>query len=383
MSKRDYYEVLGVARNVSKDDLKKAFRKMAMKYHPDRNQGDKTAEAKFKEVNEAYEVLQDDQKRAAYDRFGHGAFDTGGGGQGFQGGFGGAGMGGFADIFEEMFGQAMGGGRQSSANRSRATRGEDLRYDVSISLEDAFKGLDKNLSLRIHVTCAACKGTGAKPGTGPTTCAPCRGNGVLRTQQGFFTVERTCTNCQGTGQTFKDPCGTCHGQGRSLKEKHLRVSIPAGVDDGARIRLREEGEAGLNGGPAGDLYVFVSVNPHPLFKRQGSSLYVEATIPMATAILGGDIDVPSIDGGKSRVNIPAGTQHGRQIRLKSKGMSVLKRAERGDLYILMHIETPVNLTSRQKELIEEFQSLSQKANNNPHVQSFSKRLKDFWDHLTS
>lgn len=386
MSKRDFYDVLGVNKSASAADLKKAYRKLAMKYHPDQNPGDAEAEKKFKELNEAYETLKDPQKKAAYDRFGHSAFDGsngfgGGGGGGFggaHGGFaGGAGPGGFGDIFEEMFGDFMGGGQQRSS-RSRAQKGNDLRYDLDLTLEEAFSGSEKVINLRSSVSCGDCKGSGAKKGSGKTTCSQCRGSGVQRTQQGFFTMERTCSACQGTGQIIKDPCSTCHGQGRTMKPRKLKVNIPAGVEDGTRIRLTGEGEAGLFGAPAGDLYVFISLKTHKLFVRSGDTLTFKVTIPMATAILGGEIDVPTIEGGKTKVKIPEATQSGKKFRLREKGMSVMRSSRRGDLYIIVDVETPVNLTERQKELIREFDGISKDHNNSPSSSSFTSKLMDFW-----
>lgn len=384
-NKRDYYDILGVSRQASKDELKKAYRKLAMQHHPDRNPGDKQAENKFKELNEAYETLKDDQKRAAYDQFGHtdytgnAGYRSAGGGPrgGFHAGFG---MGGFSDLFEEMFGEFAGGGQRD--RHTRAQKGSDLRFDMSITLEEAYAGLQKTIKLRAPITCDICNGSGSQKGSGPTTCPTCRGAGMTHTQQGFFTIERTCNTCHGTGHIIKDPCKTCHGQGRVLKDRTLKVTIPAGIEDGSRVRLAGEGEAGLNGGPQGDLYVFVEVSPHRLFKRQGADLYFNVTIPMATAILGGDVEVPTIDGGRSHVSIPAGTQSGKQFRLRGKGMSILRRQDHGDLLIQVEVETPVNLTSQQKKLIEEFAKLGEKANNSPQTSNFTKKLKEFWDNLT-
>jgi len=388
MSKRDYYEVLGVAKGASADELKKAYRKLAMKYHPDQNQGDKTAEQKFKELNEAYEILKDPQKKAAYDQYGHGAFDQSGGfgggghpggGAGFGGarGFGGAG---FSDIFEEMFEDFMGGnGPRGAGGGSRAQRGSDLRYDLSLSLEEAYTGIKKKIEIPTHVECNTCDGTGAKSGTKAKICSACNGRGVSRTQQGFFTVERTCGRCKGTGKVIEDPCHKCYGQGRTQGKKTLNVAIPAGVDDGTRIRLAGEGEIGAFNGPSGDLYVFVTVNSHSIFKRDGADLHFTATIPMATATLGGSIEVPTIEGGKSKISIPQGTQSEKRFRLRSRGMTPLRSPLRGDMYVHVKVETPVNLTKRQKEIMEEFANLSESANNCPESNSFSAKLKRFWD----
>jgi molecular chaperone DnaJ len=380
-SKRDYYDILGVSRQSSKDEIKKAYRKLAMQHHPDRNAGDKQAEHKFKELNEAYEVLKDEKKRQAYDTFGHAASEGHGGfhggGHGPRGGFhSGFGMGGFSDLFEEMFGDFAGTAQQRHAH---VQKGSDLRYDMSISLEEAYAGFQKTIKVRTQTVCEVCHGSGAQKSSGPTTCPTCRGVGMIRSQQGFFTIERTCNTCHGTGHIIKDPCKNCYGQGRVLKDRSLKVTIPAGIEDGSRVRLSGEGEAGLNGAPSGDLYVFVEVHSHRLFKRQGSDLYFNATIPMSTAILGGEVEVPTIDGGRSRVSIPAGSQSGKQFRLKGKGMSILRRHDHGDMYIQVEVETPVNLTNQQRKLIEEFAKLSEKANNSPHSSNFTHKLKEFWD----
>jgi molecular chaperone DnaJ len=377
-TKRDYYEILGVSRQASKDEIKKAYRKLALQCHPDRHKGDKQAEHKFKELNEAYETLKDEQKRSAYDHFGHeGAAHTAGfrgGSGGTQGGFhAGFGAGSFSDLFEEMFSN-FSGERERSAGRQA---GNDLRYDLSITLEQAYTGFQKELKIRSPVACGVCHGSGAQKGSSPTTCPTCRGVGVVRAQQGFFMIERTCTTCGGTGQVIKDPCKSCHGQGRVMKERTLKVAIPAGIEDGSRIRLSGEGEAGLHGAPAGDLYVFIEIQPHRLFKRQGSHISFNATIPMTIATLGGEIEVPTIAGGRARVSIPAGTQSQKQFRLRGKGMSILKRQDHGDMYIQVEVETPVNLTAQQKKLLEEFATLSEKGNNSPHASSFMKKVKDF------
>ncbi len=378
MSKRDFYDVLGSAKGASDADLKKSYRKLAMKYHPDQNPGDKESEKKFKELNEAYETLKDPQKRAAYDQYGHAAFDgsAGFGGSGRGGFHPGASSAGFGDVFEEMFGDFMGGGQRSG--QSRAQRGNDLRYDMDLSLEESFSGVEKIISLRSSVSCDSCSGSGAKKGSGSTTCGTCHGSGVQRTQQGFFTMERPCGGCQGTGQVIKNPCGTCHGQGRVTKPRKIKVNVPAGVEDGTRIRLTGEGEAGLYGAPAGDLYAFISLTPHKIFNRINENLNFQVTIPMATAILGGDVDVPTIEGGKTKVKIPEGTQSGKKFRLRGKGMSIMRQSRRGDLMILVDVETPVNLTQKQQDLIKEFNSIAQEHNNSPSSQGFTKKLKDFW-----
>ena len=378
MSKRDYYEVLGVAKGAGPEELKKAYRKLAMQYHPDRNQGDKAAEQKFKEISEAYDVLKDDQKRAAYDRFGHAAFENGSRGPGAGAGAAGFDFGaGFADIFDEMFGEFMGrGGRPGQATN----RGADLRYNLEIELEDAFKGTTKTVRVPTSVVCESCNGSGAETGTQPITCPTCHGHGKIRAQQGFFTIERTCPACGGVGRVIKDPCRACGGQGRTRKEKTLQVNIPAGVEDGTRIRLAGEGEAGLRGGSPGDLYIFLSIAPHRFFQRDGANLQCRAPIPMTTAALGGTIEVPTIDGSRAKINIPAGTQSGAQFRLKSKGMSVLRSPARGDLYIQVMVETPVNLTKRQQDLLKEFEKAGQ-AGHHPESEGFFARVKELWADL--
>ena len=385
MSKKDFYQVLGVDKKASADDLKKAYRKLAMQYHPDKNQGNKEAEAKFKEISEAYDVLKDDQKRAAYDRFGKGAFENGGmgGGGGFGGFGGGAGFGGnFSDIFEDMFGDFMGGqarGRGGSSDGAR--RGADLSYELDISLEDAFKGKETPIKVASWQGCQSCNGSGAEKGTKPDTCATCKGAGRVRAQQGFFTVERTCPGCGGVGQTIKTPCGTCSGSGRIRKERTLNVAIPAGVEDGTRIRLTGEGEAGLRGGQAGDLYVFLSVKPHAFFQREASNLYCRVPVAMTVAALGGSAEVPTIEGKRIKVNIPAGTQTGQQFRLKGKGMSVLRSPARGDMFVEVVVETPVNLSKKQKELLQEFSGDTPAAKNSPQSSSFFDKVKDLWEDL--
>lgn len=388
MSKRDYYEILGVAKGADDDTLKKAYRKLAMQYHPDRNKDDKTAEAKFKELNEAYEVLKDKEKRAAYDRFGHAAFDPsmggggGGAGAGAYGFGGGRGAGGFSDIFEEVFGDFMGGAAAGRGRRASAgVDGADIRYDLAITLEQAFQGYNAKIKVSTLKGCGTCAGSGAEKGTGVKACTVCQGSGMIRTRQGFFTLERTCYQCNGAGQTIEKPCKTCRGQGRVSTDKNLTVSVPAGIEDGSRIRLSGEGESGLRGGATGDLYVFVMVKPHPVFTREGATLHCEVPIPMATATLGGEIEVPTIEGGRAKVSIPEGTQTGKPFRLKGKGMSVLRRATRGDLYLHAKVETPVKLTKRQKELMEEFAKISAKEANSPECDSFLKKIKSFWESL--
>jgi len=375
MAKRDYYEVLGVARGASDADLKAAYRKLAMQFHPDRNQGNAEAEGKFKEVSEAYDVLKDAEKRAAYDRFGHAAFEGGGGGGGPQGG---TGFGGFEDMFADIFGQFTGrGGRQPTG------RGADLRQEVSITLEEAFAGTKKVLKVPTSVKCEACNGSGAEGGTANAqTCPTCKGSGKLRSQQGFFLVERTCHTCSGTGRIIKNPCKVCMGAGRVQRERTLNVTIPAGVEDGTRIRLAGEGEAGLRGAGPGDLYVDVGVKPHPIFHREGPNIMVRVPLRMTQAALGGQIEVPSIDGGRTRVTIPAGTQTGENFRLRGKGFSVLRNTARGDMYVQVSVETPQNLTPKQKELLEAFEAEAAKGGkSSPESEGFFAKVKEFWDGL--
>jgi len=377
MAKRDFYETLGIQKGADADAIKKAYRQKAKELHPDRNSGNPKAEDQFKEANEAYEVLKNADKKAAYDRYGHAAFEggMGGGGQqrgGGQGDFGSA----FSDVFDDLFGNFGGGGGQQ---RNRAQRGNDLRYNLRINLEDAFSGLQKTVNIPAAVACGPCNGTGAEDGSQPVTCPTCAGMGKVRAQQGFFTVERTCPTCNGAGQTIKDPCTKCHGQGRVEKEKALSVNIPAGVETGTRIRLAGEGEAGMRGGPTGDLYIFIEVNDHKLFERDNVNLYCTVPVSIASAALGGEIEVPTIDGGRSRVKIPEGSQSGRQMRLRAKGMPALRGNGTGDMFIELAVETPVNLTARQKELLQEFDEIQ--AENNPNSSNFFKSVKSFWDSM--
>lgn len=380
MAKQDYYDLLGVSRTAKADEIKKAYRKLAMKYHPDKNQGDKEAEKKFKEINEAYDVLKDEQKRAAYDRMGHAAFDGsmgGGGGAGFHPGGFDFQASGFGNIFDEMFSEFMGGGRARQAEA--ASRGADLRYNMEVTLEDAFKGLKKNVKIPTNVTCDVCSGSGAQQGTKPETCPTCHGQGKIHARQGFFTIERTCSHCHGLGQIIKDPCKSCHGSGRLRKEKTLAVSIPAGIEDGARIRIAGEGEAGLRGGTPGDLYIFLHIKPHKFFHRDGSNIYCQVPISMSTATLGGEIEVPTIDGHKALVKIPEGTQSGKQFRIKGKGMSMMRSSSKGDMYIQTQVETPVNLSKRQKELLQEFATLEKKSHSSPLSEGFFAKIRDLWE----
>ncbi|MBI6629358.1 molecular chaperone DnaJ [Pontibaca salina] len=377
MSKRDFYEVLGVARGASADEIKKAYRSKARALHPDRNSDNPNAEAQFKEANEAYEILKDAEKKAAYDRFGHAAFDgSGGGHRGGGAGFGGGDFSSaFSDVFDDLFGDFMG---QRGGGR-RAARGADLRYNLRITMEEAYNGLQKTINVPTAVACSPCNGTGAEGGTEPATCPTCSGMGKVRAQQGFFTVERTCPTCSGMGQIIKNPCKSCGGQGRVEKDRALNVNIPAGVETGTRIRLAGEGEAGMRGGPPGDLYIFVEVAKHELFEREGVNLFCRVPVSMAKAALGGAIEVPTIDGGRGRVQIPAGSQSGRQMRLRSKGMPALRGGGVGDMFIELAVETPVNLTSRQKELLREFEDLSE--DNNPESNSFFSSVKSFWESM--
>ena len=373
MAKQDFYETLGVGKSASADELKKAYRQKAMQFHPDRNAGNATAEQKFKEINEAYDVLKDDQKRAAYDRFGHAAFENGGGGGAGFGGF----SGGFADIFEEMFG-AMGGGRRDAGT---ARSGSDLRYNLEIPLEDAFKGKQTTVRVNTFAQCESCRGSGAEAGSSPATCRTCQGHGRVRAQQGFFTIERTCPTCQGAGKVIEKPCRSCGGQGRVRREKTLAVSIPPGVEDGTRIRLAGEGEVGLHGATPGDLYIFISITQHAIFQRDGANIYCRVPIPFTTAALGGSIEVPTVEGSRTRVTVPAGTQSGHRFRLKGKGMTVLRSPLRGDMYVNAVVETPVNLTKRQQELLREFEKEGENRKTNPESEGFFARVKEFFEDL--
>ena len=378
MAKRDYYDVLGVNRGATESDLKSAFRRLAKEHHPDRNPGDATAEQKFKEINEAYEVLKDQQKRAAYDQFGHAAFENGGRG---PGGFGPDFSSSMSDIFDDLFGEFMGGRRGGGGGprqRNARERGADLRYNMEISLAEAFAGKQAQIRVPTSVTCETCTGSGARAGSKPTTCATCGGQGKVRASQGFFTIERTCPSCQGRGETIDDPCPTCHGQGRVTKERTLAVSIPPGVEDGTRIRLAGEGEAGQRGGPTGDLYIFLSIKTHEFFQRDGADIFCRVPIAMTTAALGGNVDVPTVDGNRVRMPVPSGTETGKQFRLKGKGMPVLRSKVLGDMYIQVEVETPKSLSRRQRELLEEFERESNKETN-PASNGFFARVKEFFD----
>jgi molecular chaperone DnaJ len=368
MAKRCFYEVLGVERSADEGELKSAFRKLAMKWHPDRNPADKNCEARFKEINEAYEILKDPDKRAAYDRFGHAAFEHGGPGgpAGFGADFGSA----FSDLFEGIFG--MGAGRA----RSGRERGADLRYNMEIRLEEAYSGKTAHVRIPTSVTCESCSGSGAKAGTRPKACPSCGGQGRIRHAQGFFTLERTCPNCQGRGQVIDNPCQACSGSGRVTRERTLSVNIPPGVEDGTRIRLAGEGEAGVRGGPTGDLYIFLSIAGHPFFQREGADLHCRVPISMVTAALGGEFEVPTIDGTNTRVKVPEGTQSGRRFRVQGKGMPVLRSKQAGDMYIQVLVETPQKLTKRQRELLSEFERLSSR-DTQPESSGFFGKVKEF------
>jgi molecular chaperone DnaJ len=374
MAKQCFYEVLGVEKTAGMTDIKSAYRRLAKQFHPDRNPGDQTCEMRFKEVIEAYDVLKDDDKRAAYDRFGHAAFEHGGG-NGAAGGFDFTGN--FADVFDDLFGEFMGGTRRQSGPR----RGANLQFNLEITLEDAYRGKRATIKVPTTVACAICKGTGAKPGTQPTACSTCNGHGKIRQSQGFFTIERTCPVCSGNGRVIGDPCRDCSGHGLVHKEKTLDVEIPKGVEDGTRIRLADEGEAGPRGGPPGDLYIFLSVRPHALFRREGPHVQCRVPISMVTAAMGGQIDVPTLDGGRAKVTIPEGTQSGRQFRMAGKGMPVLRSRSHGDMVIQVFVETPVKLTKKQKELLAEFAKLEGEETN-PESTGFFKKVKELWNDLT-
>ncbi|MDR3494469.1 MAG: molecular chaperone DnaJ [Ancalomicrobiaceae bacterium] len=378
MAKRDYYEVLGVSKSADDKELKGAFRKLAMQLHPDKNPGDKAAEAAFKEINEAYDVLKDGQKRAAYDRFGHSAFENGmgaggPGSPGFNGDFAQT----MSDIFESFFG---GEGQGRERGRGGRERGADLRYNMEITLEEAFEGKQVEIRVPTSITCDTCSGSGAKPGTTPTSCRTCGGQGRVRAMQGFFTIERTCPTCQGRGQVIAEPCAKCGGSGRTTKEKMLTVNIPSGIEDGTRIRLSGEGEAGVRGGPPGDLYIFIGLKPHEFFQRDGADIFCKVPISMTAAALGGQFDVPTLSGEKTKVKVPEGTQTAKQFRLRGKGMPVLRSSAFGDMYIQVVVETPRNLTRRQRELLEEFEKASS-GETHPDSTGFFSKVKDFFGNL--
>ncbi len=382
MSKKDYYELLGVSKSVGADELKKAYRKLAMKYHPDKNPGDAKAEQTFKEISEAYEVLKDPEKKAAYDRYGHAAFE---GGMGGGAGAGAAGFdfgGSFSDIFEDLFTEFSGArrGGSGSTGGSARSRGNDLRYNMQISLEDAFKGKKQDITITTSVSCDACGGTGGANGSEPVTCSVCHGRGTMRVQQGFFTIERTCSNCQGSGKVIADPCRKCAGSGMVRKDRTLSVTIPAGVEEGTRIRLSGEGEAGYRGGASGDLYIFLGIKAHPFFRREGADIHCTVPITFTTAALGGSVEVPTIEGTRLKVTIPEGVQNGHQFRLKGKGMTVYRSKSRGDMFVHARIETPVKLSKRQKELLQEFDKASG-STTSPESYGFFDKMREFWEDL--
>jgi len=376
MAKRDYYEVLGVNKSANKDEIKKAYRKLALKYHPDKNKGDKGSEEKFKEASEAYHVLSDGKRKASYDQFGHAAFQGSGG----QGGFGNFDFSSsFSDIFEDVFGDLgdFGFGTSGRSRRKSNNRGSDLRYDISIDLNDAYTGTEKKINYTTYKKCKTCSGIGAKPGSKPSACSYCGGQGKVRSSQGFFTIQQTCPECGGEGEKITNPCNNCNGIGKIQSNESVSVKVPKGVDDGTRIRLTNKGEAGTKGGSSGDLYLFVSVEPHNIFKRSEENLYYELPISIADAALGTTVEVPSIDGGKTKIKIPPGTQSGKQLRLRGKGMPILRRNVSGDLYIKILTEVPTSLTKKQKELLAEFKSLED-TKSNPLIKSFFDKAKRFW-----
>ena len=375
MAKRDYYEVLGVNKSSSKDEIKKAYRKLALKHHPDKNKGDKGSEEKFKEASEAYHVLSDDKRKANYDQFGHSAFQGAGG----QGGFGNFDFSSsFSDIFEDVFGDISDFGFGSSRRSRRSNnRGNDLRYDISIDLNDSYTGIEKKINYTTYKKCKTCSGSGSKPGSKPSSCSYCNGQGKVRSSQGFFTIQQTCPECGGEGEKITNPCKDCSGMGKTQSNETVSVKIPKGVDDGTRIRLAGKGESGNRGGVNGDLYLFVSIEPHNIFQRSEENLYYELPISIADAALGTTVEVPSIDGGKTKIKIPSGTQSGKQLRLKGKGMPILRRNLLGDLYIRIITEVPTSLTKRQKELLTEFKNLED-TKSSPLIKSFFEKAKRFW-----
>ena len=366
---KDYYEILGISRSASSEELKKAYRTLAMKYHPDKNPGNSNAEKKIKELNEAYDILKDTQKRNAYDQMGHKAFSSDSNGNN-----------GFTDIFEEMVSEFMGGGTRANTNEYQS-KGTDLRYNLDITLEDAFKGMKKKINIIANSKCNICTGTGLAQGAKPETCNTCNGRGKVRTQQGFFTIERNCYTCHGMGQKISNPCKGCNGNGRIKKEKTILANIPAGIEDGSRIRLTGEGESGIRNGPSGDLYIFIQIKNHNFFERNGNDNYCTIPISMVTASLGGDIEVPTIEAGKARVKIPPGTQSGKKFRLRNKGMSILRSRNRGDMFIQVMVETPTKISKKQKDLLIEFSNLEKKSNSSPQSENFFTRMKELWNDM--
>jgi molecular chaperone DnaJ len=374
MAKRDFYDVLGVNKNASPEELKSAYRKLAVKYHPDKNPGDKASEDKFKEASEAYGILSDQEKKQNYDNFGHAAFEGGGGRQ--SGGFGGFGGADFSDIFDDFFGDFGGSGR-SRGRRNTSNRGSDLRYDLSITLEEAYEGKKQDIKFSTTEKCNTCKGNGSKPGHSADRCTVCGGNGKVRSNQGFFTVQQTCPQCAGSGEEITNPCNDCNGQGNKQASKKISVTIPKGVDDGTRIRLAGKGEAGSRGGTNGDLYLFINVHSHDLFKRSDENLFFEFPISIADAALGTTIEIPTIDGGKAKIKIPDGTQNGKQFRLKGKGMPYMRGSGNGDLYVQVNTEVPISLNKEQKELLEKFREIENEKSN-PSIKKFFQKAKSFW-----
>jgi len=378
MSKKDYYDILGVTKNSSPDEIKKAYRKLAMKYHPDRNQGDKTAEGKFKEASQAYQVLSDPKKKSSYDQFGHSAFEGGQGGPAGGFDFGGFESGAFSDIFDDFFGDFVGSGRsRGGSKKSRSNRGSDLKINLEISLEEAYLGKKQTINLSSNEKCEKCFGSGAEPGSKPKTCSTCDGHGKVRTRQGFFTLQQTCPDCGGEGEMLSSPCKDCKGVGAVKTKKNLSIQIPKGVDDGTQIRLSGKGDAGYRGGSNGDLYVFITVQKHKIFQRSEENLYFKLPISMVDAALGTEIEVPTIDGGKSKVKIPAGTQSGKQFRLKEKGMPILRENHYGDLYLETNVIIPESISKEQKDLLEKFKSLED-SNSNSEIKNFINKAKKFW-----
>ncbi len=373
MAKRDYYEVLGVEKSASPEQIKAAYRKQAVKYHPDKNKGDKGAEEKFKEASEAYHVLSNSERKQNYDNFGHAAFENGGGGRGGFGNFDFSSS--FSDIFEDFFGEGFGGGGRRS--RRSNNRGSDLRYDLSISLEEAYTGKKQDIKFSTSERCDTCSGSGSKPGHSASSCSMCGGHGQVRSSQGFFTVQQTCPQCAGSGEQITDPCSRCGGQGKKQASKRLSVTIPKGVDDGTRIRLSGKGEAGSRGASNGDLYLFINVESHELFKRSEVNLFFEFPISFTDAALGTTIEIPTIDGGKAKIKIPDGTQSGKQFRLKGKGMPFMRRGDYGDLYVQVNTEVPVSLNKEQKELLEKFRKI-ENDRSNPSIKRFFQKAKNFW-----